>query len=286
MSAALAGLLTPIEGRLCNAGEIALYVVEEGHGRPIVFLHGLGWQHGLWRPQLARYGSRYRVLAGDNRGHGRSDRPPGPYHIRGMAEDWLRVLDGLELNEWAIVGFSQGGMIAQWIAVLAPERTKALAVIGASCKSNPVIRDAMEQRLTAAQESARAAADVAGRSIFSPGFVAREPEFFASFVSDRSAMPLGSLAAATRALYDFDVSSELSKIACPALVAVGAEDRLVPSASARELANLIPGVKFAIIPDAGHMVTIEQPAAFNALLDDFLANHYPPVASRTSGAPR
>jgi 3-oxoadipate enol-lactonase len=279
MSAGLFELLSPLQGRVCDARDLALYVADRGRGRLLVFLHGLGWQHGLWRPQIARYEDRYRVLAGDNRGHGRSDKPPGPYRIREMAEDWLRVLDGLEAREWALVGFSQGGMIAQWIAALAPDRTRALAVIGASCKSSPVTREVMEQRLAAAQESARAAAELAARSIFSPGFIARESRFVDAFVADRTAAPIAPLAAATRALYDFDVSSALSSIACPALVAVGADDCLVPPESAREVANLIPGAKFSIIPDAGHMVTIEQSAAFNALLDDFLAAHYPPSAA-------
>lgn len=276
MNVATTELLRPVAGRMYPTGDIALYIAEEGHGRPVVFLHGLGWQHGLWRPQISRYRNRYRVLVGDNRGHGRSNRPSGPYSIRDMAGDWLRVFDRLELAEWALVGFSQGGMIAQWIAALAPARTSALAVIGASCRSNPVIRDAMEKRLAAARESAQSAAEVAGRSIFSPEFIARQPEFFAAFVADRARMPLEPLAAATRALYDFDVSTELSRVTCPSFVAIGAQDRLVPVESAREVASRIAGAGFSIVPEAGHMVTIEQPTAFDALLDEFLAAHYAP----------
>lgn len=279
MSSPLAEHLVPMEGRLRAAGEVALYLSEQGEGRPILFLHGLGWQHGLWRPQLARLSGRYRVLAGDNRGHGRSDKPTGPYSVRDMAEDWLRVLEGLGMDEWALVGFSQGGMIAQWIAALAPDRTRALALIGATCRTDSALRDVMEQRLAAAAQSTKTAAELAAQSIFSPAFMAREPGFIAAFVADRAAMPHEPLAAATRALYDFDVSGALASVTCPALVAVGTDDRLVPADAAREVARCLPRAEFQLIRDAGHMVMIEQPAEFDAVLDAFLSVRYPPAVT-------
>jgi len=276
-------VLHPLEGQRVASGSVSLYVTQQGAGPPLVFLHGLGWQHGLWRRQIARYAPRYRVVAGDNRGHGRSDKPPGPYSIRGMAEDWLRALDALGLEKCCLIGFSQGGMIALWMSVLAPERFAALAVIGSSCKGNPAAQAIMEARLAAAEESARAAAEAAAASIFSPEFMARERLFIDAFVADRAAMPTSPLAAATRALFDFDVSGELGRISCPTLVAVGDRDRLVSVAAAREISDRIAGARFLAVASAAHMVSLEQPVAFDRMLDDFLATEYPPSRNVNAG---
>ena len=278
MNQELAATLEPMIGKMIQAGALRLFSTERGAGRSIVFLHGLGWTHALWRHQFARYGGRYRVIAADSRGHGQSDKPLDAYTIEDMAADWLDALDALRVDDWCLVGFSQGGRIAQSLAVLAPQRTRALVVIGAACKSNPASRTIMEQRLEAARESTRAAAEAAAASIFSPAFIAREADFVKAFVEQRASLDFGPLAAATRALFDWDVSARIASLRCPAKVAVGSEDRLCPVDAAKEVASLIPGAGFEVIEGSGHMVMLEQPQAVDRLLDEFLARHYPPIA--------
>lgn len=277
-AAALATTLDPLPGRKVPAGELELFTTERGAGPALVFFHGLGWTHGLWRRQIERYGDRYHVVAGDNRGHGQSDKPLDAYTIDDMAKDWRHALDALGIQEWCLVGFSQGGMIAQALATLEPVRTRALAIMGSPCRSNPAARANMEQRLEAARTSTRAAAELAAHSIFSPAFIGQEARFIEQFVERRAALDFGPLAAATRALFDFDFSGRIATLSCPSLVTVGTEDRLCSTSAAEEVARLIPGARFQALEGSGHMIMLEQPAAFDRLLDDFLARHYPLAA--------
>ena len=273
MTPELAATLEPLPGKHVRAGALELFVTDHGAGPAIVFLHGLGWTHALWRRQIARYGERYRIIAGDSRGHGQSDKPTGPYTIEDMAADWLAALDALDVPHWCLVGFSQGGRIAQSLALLAPQRTRALVILGSGSKSNPAGRAIMEKRLEAGRASARAGAEAAAASIFSEAFMAREAEFVQAFIAQRAALDFAPLAAATRALFDWDVSGRIPTLRCPATVAVGSVDRLCSVEAARETAGLIPDAEFSVIDGVGHMLTLEAPQAFDPLLDRFLARH-------------
>ncbi len=274
--AALDATLEPLPGRMVAAGGLNLFVADSADNGPaLVFFHGLGWTHALWRRQHGRYGGRYRVIAGDSRGHGASDKPPGPYTIAGMAQDWLHALDTLGVEDWCLVGFSQGGRIAQKLATMAPDRTRALVVAGSGCRDNPASRAAMEQRIEASRHSTRAAAEVAAASIFSPAFMQSHPAFLAHFIDQRAALDFEPLASAMRALFAFDVTADLAAVTCPSLVLAGEADRLCSAAAAREVAAALPHATLHTIAASGHMVTLEQPAAFDALLDSFLKTHYP-----------
>jgi len=86
-------------------------------------------------------------------------------------------------------------------------------------------------------------------------------------------MPMAPLNAATRALYDFNLSGDLPKIAVPTLVVAGEEDVLTKPKGMQEIADLIPGATYRVIPSAGHMIPVEQPEPLTALLSDFLKTH-------------
>jgi 3-oxoadipate enol-lactonase len=256
-----------------------LYVAQAGTGRPLLFLHGLGWDHTLWGPELARYGPSYHVIVGDTRGHGRSDKPPGPYTISLFVADWLAVLDALEADSTCVVGFSQGGMIAMLLALEHPARVSALVLMSTACRSDPARRGQLEARITRAKtEGPAAAATMAAESIFSPRFRAARTDLMAQFVAWRAAMAQEPLFDATRAASDFDVCARLDVLRMPCLVVAGEHDTLTPPAAVREVAEHIPGAHFELVADSGHMIPVEQPGAFHHLLDVFLAQHYPPTA--------
>ncbi len=103
-----------------------IYWDEQGQGAPLLLIMGLGYTSIMWyrtRPSLAQ---RYRTLAFDNRGVGRSDVPPGPYSIAAMASDAAAVLDAAGVARAHVFGVSMGGMIAQEFALQYPERTASL----------------------------------------------------------------------------------------------------------------------------------------------------------------
>src|SRR6266567_6715150 len=113
-----------------------IYWDERGQDEPILFIMGLGYPSAMWhrtRPALA---ARYRTIALDNRGAGRSDTPPGPYSIRLMASDAAAVLDAAGIESAHVFGVSMGGMIAQEFALQYPQRVRSL-ILGCTAAGGP-----------------------------------------------------------------------------------------------------------------------------------------------------
>lgn len=240
-------------------------------GPPIVFLHGLGWDNALWWPFVQRYLDRFDVICPDSRGHGASSKAPGPYSIDLFAADMLALLDALGVTATAVVGLSQGGMTAQVMAVKAPQRVAALAAVATSGRTDPTAAANMEERIKAQREAGvEAAARIAAKSIFSDAFLARTPDYLPAFIAWRAAMDAPSMEAAMRAGNGYDVLSALPNLTIPTLVVAGAGDRLIPPPAARAIAAAAPGARYVEIPDSGHMIAVEQPAALAAVLDPFL----------------
>jgi pimeloyl-ACP methyl ester carboxylesterase len=101
---------------------------ERGSGEPLLLIQGLGYARWGWEPVVGPLAERHRVLFFDNRGIGESDKPAGPYTARLMADDALQVLDEAGVGRAHVVGASLGGMVAQELAVLAPERVGKLVL--------------------------------------------------------------------------------------------------------------------------------------------------------------
>jgi 3-oxoadipate enol-lactonase len=260
--------------RRIPTGRLTMNVVEAGSGPCVLLLHGLGWDHSLWNPTVARLSAHYRVVAVDTRGHGGTDKPDGPYDIGMFTRDYAALADALDLRDICVVGFSQGGMIAQSLALLRPDLVRALMLISTSCKSHPSMRENMEARIAAMEAAGpEAAAQIAAESIFSPAWRAANPGELARFIAWRSAMPTAPLNAATRSLYGLDLSGDLPRIDVPTLVVAGADDVLTRPQGMEDIAALIPGAQFRQVPHTGHMIPVEQPQALSELLDAFVAQH-------------
>ena len=260
--------------RLVDAGDLNMKIVEAGSGSAVLLIHGLGWDHSLWNPTLERFAPRYRMIAADTRGHGGTGKPSGPYDMAMFAKDYSALADALGLKRICVVGLSQGGMVAQKLALTRPDLVSTLVLMSTSCKSAPSLRDNMEARIAAMDKAGpAAAAKIAAESIFSPGWRAANGAELERFYAWRSAMPIEPLNAATRALYDFDLSGELPRIAVPTLVVAGAEDTLTRPAGMEEIAALVPGAQYRLVPGAGHMIPVEQPEVVAALLSEFLQTH-------------
>ena len=257
-------------------GDIALAACVAGAGRPVVLIHGLGWDRNLWLPQVERLSARYKVIAGDTRGHGDSDKPAGPYSIDLFASDWAALLDRLDVRGACVVGFSQGGMAAQILAARRPDLVSALVLVSTSGRFPDAGRENMEKRLAAqAAEGPEASARVAAESIFSEAWRADHPAELERFVAWRAGQDQQALAHAMRATYGFDATPLHGGIGVPTLVLAGSADSLTPAAGMRDIAAAVPGAAYAEVPGAGHMIPIERPDAFDRALGGFLDTHYP-----------
>ena len=260
-----------------NVGALTMNVIVSGVGRSIVLIHGLGWDCTLWTRQIRRLSSHYAIIAGDTRGHGGSDKPPGPYTINQFTDDWAALLEHLRAGPALILGFSLGGMIAQRLAVTRPELVGALILASTTSRIPPNSREHMESRLSAMRDQGpAAAAEIAAKSVYSATWRANNPDLLAAFVKWRAGQDQNGLMNAMLATTEFDVSAKLDQIKVPTLVITGAEDTLIRPDAQADIAKRIPGAQHEVIQEAGHMASIEAPDAFNRIVDGFLARHWPP----------
>ncbi len=111
---------------LAGVNGINLYYETYGKGDSVVLIGGLGSQLQSWATQIELYSKRFRVIAFDNRGAGRSDKPEPGFTLEDMADDTISLLDFLGIEKASFVGKSMGGIIAQWIGIKYPERVEKL----------------------------------------------------------------------------------------------------------------------------------------------------------------
>lgn len=262
--------------RMVRANGIGMHMVSAGNGPPLTFIHGLGWDHRMWRPAFDHYAGRYRTIAGDSRGHGLSDMPDGPYTMAQFADDWAGALEAVTALPGCVIGLSQGGMVAQALAIAAPHKVKALVLVSTTCRAAADTTANMADRLENMRKAgARAGAEIAATSIFSEGFRTANPAYIEAFIEARAAQPQEPLISAMAALSHFDYCAGLEQLDIPTLVIAGTQDALTPPDAVRAVAAHIPNAELVEMPGAGHIIPTEQPEAFFTIIDRFLSQHYP-----------
>lgn len=252
---------------------VKIFWDEHGSGSPVLLIMGLSFTHEMWFRVLPDLARRHRVIVFDNRGVGRSDVPAGPYLIRDMARDAVTVMNAAGVSSAQVIGASMGGMIAQELALRFPERVDSLLL---GCTSHGGL--------------------LARWPCFTPRYSAPSLSEGATF--RRSFVPwlYSSSTPRERVLEDIGVQRacncsrkgclnqfagillwssflRLPRISIPTLVTHGAEDRLIPHQNGRVVADRIPGAKFHLVPNAGHILTTDQTQICLDLMVDFLGRH-------------
>lgn len=274
--------------RAVDGTRIAFEVFGPADGEPLVLIHGLGADRRGWIFQRRALGARYRCVVLDNRGVGRSDKPPGPYDLEIMADDVVAVLDAAGLDSAHLLGASMGGVLAQIVAVRHPERVRSLVLACTACRHLPWRRELLAEWAAEAEaDGMRAFAQrnlkwlVGSRSLrrFWPAMGVLGP------LAINVAVP--SFVAQVRAILaiDDDLRFELRHIGVPVLVLVGSQDILTPRGDAEELASLIPGAELAVVSGGAHGFMVEHAGAFNRTVLDFLARRSAPVGRPASARP-
>lgn len=253
-----------------TAAPIALSYVDEGHGEPVLLLHGLGSRAADWQLQMPEFARSYRVIAPDLRGHGTSAKPAGPYSVAMMAADVEALLRRLELGPVHIVGLSMGGMIAFQFAVDKPECVRSMVI----ANSTPdMVPRTMRQRLQVAQRLTLARLTQprqSGKFLSQRLFPKPEQEpLREKFVAEWSENDKDAYVAAMKALIGWSVLDRLQNIHCPVLVISGDRDYL-PLDAKRTYTAMMPGARLEIVEDSGHATPIDQTEQFNRLVLAFL----------------
>jgi 3-oxoadipate enol-lactonase len=251
-----------------------------GQGPLCVLCHsiGLSTRQG-WREQVPWLSERYTVLRYDIRGLGESAAGTAPLTVDTFVEDRYQLL-GLLAGERAVVmGVSLGGLIAAMLAAAHPEVVQALVVVSAVRRQSEAGRQRMQARNRAiAAQGMGVAVDEQVTSHFAPEFLAARPDVAAWYRAVYLANDPPTYLAIMEHLGTLDLADALRRIRCPTLVVGGEDDEPSvtgnpPLAAARALAALVPQAELCGIAGSRHYPQLDQPAAFNRAVGDFLARH-------------
>ncbi len=244
---------------------------EAGNGPPLILLHGLGSSQNDWLMQQVALVPRCRTIAADLRGHGKSPKPPGPYHMPLLAGDVARLLTRCGAHPAHVVGLSLGGAVAQQLALDFPHLVRSLILVNTAAR---FISHDWRQRLMGLRRMTGVYLgdmDSIAQAVAERLFPRPEQAAWRRETAQRiAANDLKAYRAALWTIARFDLRPRLGEIRCPTLVVAGEEDSTVPLASKRLLAERIPGSRLEIIPRSGHATPIDQPEAFNRAMLQFL----------------
>ena len=217
--------------------------------------------------------ARYRVVAHDNRGAGRSDKPFGAYSLEQMASDAIAVLDHAGIDTAHVVGASMGGAISQVLAIMYPNRIRSLSLVCTSCSNHQWRRDLLSSWADVAQDQGMGAMTAqAARWVIGPRSLRRMWPAFGWLGPIATTRPSHGFTAQVKAILDADdtLRDQLSAISVPTAVIVGNQDVLTPRGDSEELADLIPTAELSVLSGAAHGLMIEHATTFNRVLGDFL----------------
>jgi pimeloyl-ACP methyl ester carboxylesterase len=252
-----------------------LHVLETGpsDGLPVVLLHAFPLGAAMWEPQLPALAGA-RVLAPDLRGFAGSADTDATPTVERWVDDVRELLDARGIDRAVLCGLSLGGYVALRFAERHPERLAGLVLADtkseadgdeAKVKRAAGIRLVREKGVDAFAASFLPGALGATTHAEAPAVVARVRELIRANTPRAIAEALLALAART------DTTARLPEIRCKTLVLVGEEDGLTPPQAARSLAEQIPNARLVVLPRAGHLSNLENPAAFNEALGGFVA---------------
>ncbi len=249
----------PVSGNLYYS----LHGEKSTENPPLVLIHGAGGTHLYWPPEIRRLPG-YCVYALDLPGHGKSELCDGQQTVGDYAGILLKWLDSIHLRRAVLVGHSMGSAIALTLAIHHPEHVLGLGLIGSGARLR-----VLPELLAYASDPTTylKAADLLVTYSFSQHSPKRLIELASHrMLETRHSVVLGDLQACNR----FDVMDRLGSITQPTLVLCGAEDQLTPMRYAQYLVNSLTNAQLSVIPNAGHMVMLEQPRRVADSLLSFL----------------
>lgn len=251
-----------------NGCRISYHVDGNPKAPVLLFSNSLGTTQELWRPQVERLSTSFRVIRYDTRGHGSSDAPPGEYTIGQLGSDAVAVLDATAVSRAHMCGLSLGGLTAMWLGIHIAERIESLtlASTGARIGRTAIWQERIEQVQAAGLAPI---AEGAKSRWFTERFRAAHPdavEHHVRMLVDGSA---GGYIGCCAVLRDTDLRDEIGAIAAPTLVIGAVDDPVTPVANAELLHSRIPNAQLALLPGS-HIANVEQAEAFTERLLRFL----------------
>lgn len=244
-----------------------------GDGPWVALSHSLACRLEMWDEEVARLSKRFKVVAYDSRGHGETSAPKGPYSLDMIADDIKGLLDHLGAKQAHWIGLSMGGVFGLAAALRHPGIFSSMVLADTSSKLAPEGIQAFRDRVAKVTEagSMEPMVEPTLKRWFKDSFRAREPALMAKVAGWIRTTPVDGYVGTSAAIPTIDVTQRLREIGVPCMALVGADDIAMPPAFSRTLAENLPDCRLVEIPDAGHLSNLEQPATFNAALENFYA---------------
>lgn len=260
--------------------KMEMYYEEHGQGEPLVLVMGLSADGSLWEEHVAAYADHFRCIVLDNRGAGRSDKPPGPYTTAMMAEDVAGLMAALDVGRAHVSGISMGGAVAQELAIRYPECVRSLTITSTWPKCDAyTVRIFEAFKALAATEDKRAFTRLVYLWIFTPSTHESNPDDLlrreAKGLANPYPMPLHAYQAQCDACISHDTLGRLHRITAPTLVVVGDQDIYTPLHYSKTIAGKIPNAKLHVLSGCGHACHWEKLDEFNSATIAFMQGHQP-----------
>lgn len=259
-----------------NSNNLALDYSDNGSGIPLLLIHGYPLSRVLWEPQITGLADVARVLAPDLRGHGGSDPGPGPYSMSALADDCRGFLDTLGITRPVVLGgLSMGGYVVFEFYRKYPQRIAGLifAATRAGADSPEAKANRDQAAITARQKGVGAIVETMLPKMLSPKSSQTRPELVARVRKIMASTSLDGVVGDLAAMRDrTDSTAMLAQIDKPTLILHGADDQLIPPSEAQAMGATIPNARLHLLPEAGHLLNLEQPEAFNEAVRRFLSS--------------
>lgn len=259
---------------------VNLYYEETGAGIPVVFVHEFAGDVRSWEPQMRYFGRRYRCIAFNARGFPPSDVPSDSeqYSQDHARDDILAVLDGLKIDKAHIVGLSMGGFAALHFGFTYPRRARSLVIGGCGYGASPEKRAQFVEETEASAKRFESLGMAQAGLAYALGptrvqFQNKDPRGWAEFNEQLAGHSTEGSTLTIRGVQKrrpslFELTEKMATITAPTLIMTGDEDWpcLEPGILMK---RSIPTAALVVMPNSGHAINLEEPAAFNQHLADF-----------------
>ena len=254
----------------------AMAYTDSGKGLPLLLIHGYPLNRHMWEPQVKELGDLLRAVAPDLRGHGESESVSGPYSMDLFVDDLAAFLDALGIQQKIVLcGLSMGGYIALAFQRKYAARLQALILTATrAAGDSPQAQAGRDQAAeTAREKGVEAIVETLLPKLLAPETPQNDPELVRRVRSIISSTSLDGVLGDLAALKNRpDSRPFLKDIQVPTLILHGTEDQIIPSQEAKEMQAAIPDARLQLLPQAGHMLNLEQPALFNAAVRSFISS--------------
>ncbi|MEJ0076157.1 MAG: alpha/beta fold hydrolase [Alphaproteobacteria bacterium] len=256
-----------------KANGIAInYTVDGERDEWLVLSNSLATNLSMWDAQAREFSGSFRVLRYDQRGHDKTDAPPGRYSFDTLIADALALMDALHIERANFCGLSMGGATALGLAQRHPDRIARAIVCDSGCASTPQSAQQWEERIAAAQEGGmEPLVEPTVARWFPPDVVAKNPHDLDTVRAMIRTTPVNGFIGCAAALADHDFRSGVAATKPPVLFLAGEKDAggAVPTAM-KSLNQALPGSRYVELAGAGHISNLDDPAGFNRAIREFL----------------